>query len=145
MTVELTPSLRETLKLLSSFSDKREVGTDFLDLLRKANDEVNSISGKNEPVESITSNTLSLFDPRSFISQLEQPFTNRCKKCGKVIEAGDYCPDCEKEVGELKVALSDERCKELRRRSIEKMKNGWGETDVMKKKKKEQQQNGNNK
>ena len=34
--------------------------------------------------------------------------------------------------------VSDERCKEMRRKSIEKMKNGWGETDVMKKKKKEE-------
>jgi len=36
--------------------------------------------------------------------------------------------------------VSDERCKEMRRKSIEKMKNGWGETDVMKKKKKEEEQ-----
>lgn len=35
--------------------------------------------------------------------------------------------------------VSDERCKEMRRKSIEKMKNGWGETDVMKKKKKEEE------
>lgn len=37
--------------------------------------------------------------------------------------------------------ISDERCKEMRRKSIEKMKNGWGETDVMKKKKKEEEKN----
>jgi len=36
--------------------------------------------------------------------------------------------------------VSDERCKEMRRKSIEKMKKGWGETDVMKKKKKEEEQ-----
>lgn len=36
--------------------------------------------------------------------------------------------------------LSDERCKEMRRKSIEKMKNGWGETGIMKKKKKEEEQ-----
>lgn len=36
--------------------------------------------------------------------------------------------------------VSDERCKEMRRKSVEKMKNGWGETDVMKKKKKEEEQ-----
>lgn len=40
--------------------------------------------------------------------------------------------------------LSDERCKEMRRKSIEKMKNGWGETDVMKKKKKEEEKNKGN-
>ena len=32
--------------------------------------------------------------------------------------------------------VSDERCKELRKKSVDKMKKGWGETDVMKKKKK---------
>ena len=36
--------------------------------------------------------------------------------------------------------ISDERCKEMRRKSIEKMKNGWGETGIMKKKKKEEEQ-----
>lgn len=34
--------------------------------------------------------------------------------------------------------VSDERCKEIRRKQVEKMKNGWGETDVQKKKKKKQ-------
>lgn len=32
--------------------------------------------------------------------------------------------------------VSDERCKELRKKSVDKMKKSWGETDVMKKKKK---------
>lgn len=40
------------------------------------------------------------------------PFTKRCRRCSRIIESGDYCQDCAKELTSSKYTLSDDTTKE---------------------------------
>lgn len=36
--------------------------------------------------------------PIGIINMLQQPFTKRCAMCGRIINAGEYCDNCAKEM-----------------------------------------------
>lgn len=79
----------------------------FADML---SDVINKQSGN---VNAVQENQL-LYQPREdIIATLSMtPFTRRCKKCSRIIESGDYCQDCAKELALSKYTLSDSTFKE---------------------------------
>lgn len=63
-----------------------------------------------------------MFQPREdIIATLSiAPFTRRCKRCSRIIELGDYCKDCAKELASSRYKLSDNTFKNISTRAWQK-------------------------
>lgn len=86
-----TPDIDE-LKKSVKFADM------LSDMMNKQSDNMNA-----------TQENQTIYQPREdIIAALSiAPFTRRCKKCSRIIESGDYCQDCAKELAAKAYTLSD--------------------------------------
>lgn len=95
------------------FSDK----TPNIDELKKSvkfADMLSDILNKQPDNISVTQESQAVYQPREdIVASLNiTPFTRRCKKCSRIIESGDYCQDCAKELAAKAYTLSDGITKE---------------------------------
>lgn len=90
------------------FSDKT-LSIDELKKSVKFADMLSDMINKQSDNASIAQENQTAYQPREdIIAALNMtPFTRRCKKCSRIIESGDYCPDCAKELASSKYTLSD--------------------------------------
>ena len=109
----MTISKIAEVTLPPKFSNK----TSSIDELKKSAKFANMLSdmvNKQSDNTSTVQEDKAVFQPREdIIAALNiMPFTKRCKRCSRIIESGDYCQDCAKELASNKYTLSDGTFKE---------------------------------